>query len=268
MKTFQKIQKISLPIILLLILSCATAPITGRKQLLLIPNSELNTMSFQQYSEFLSTNKLSGDKQQTAVVKEVGLKIQRAVEQYFAQQGNSGHLRGYDWEFNLVEDSAVNAWCMPGGKVVVYTGILPITKDATGLAVVMGHEIAHAVANHGNERMSQGLVTQLGGMALAKALETKKEETRNLFLTAFGIGATVGVLLPYSRTQESESDHLGLIFMAMAGYNPNEAVSFWERMAAGKSGAPPEFLSTHPSDATRIRKIREALPEAMQYYRP
>jgi hypothetical protein len=234
MKTFQKIQKISLPIILLLILSCATAPITGRKQLLLIPNSELNTMSFQQYSEFLSTNKLSGDKQQTAVVKEVGLKIQRAVEQYFAQQGN----------------------------------ILPITKDATGLAVVMGHEIAHAVANHGNERMSQGLVTQLGGMALAKALETKKEETRNLFLTAFGIGATVGVLLPYSRTQESESDHLGLIFMAMAGYNPNEAVSFWERMAAGKSGAPPEFLSTHPSDATRIRKIREALPEAMQYYRP
>jgi predicted Zn-dependent protease len=177
-------------------------------------------MSFQQYSEFLSTNKLSGDKQQTAMVKEVGLKIQRAVERYFAQQGNSGHLRGYDWEFNLVEDSAVNAWCMPGGKVVVYTGILPITRDATGLAVVMGHEIAHAVANHGNERMSQGLVTQLGGMALAKALETKKEETRNLFLTAFGVGATVGVLLPYSRTQESESDHLGLIFMAMAGYAP------------------------------------------------
>ncbi|UCE67615.1 MAG: M48 family metallopeptidase [Candidatus Zixiibacteriota bacterium] len=268
MKTFRKIREISLPIVLLLILSCAAAPVTGRKQLLLIPNSELNTMSFQQYSEFISSNKLSADKQQTAMVKNAGLKIQRAVEQYFAGQGNSSHLRGYEWEFNLVEDEAVNAWCMPGGKVVVYTGILPVTKDETGLAVVMGHEIAHAVANHGNERMSQGLVTQLGGMALAKALETKKEETQNLFLAAYGVGATVGVLLPYSRTHESEADHLGLIFMAMAGYNPNEAVAFWERMAAGKSGAPPEFLSTHPSDETRIRKIKEALPEAMQYYKP
>jgi len=265
MKTFQKI---SLPIVLLLIMACATAPITGRKQLLLIPDTELNAMSFQQYSEFISSNKLSTNKQQTAMVKEVGRKIQGAVERYFAQQGKSDHLRGYEWEFNLVEDSAVNAWCMPGGKVVVYTGLLPVAKDEAGLAVVMGHEIAHAVANHGNERMSQGLVTQLGGMALAKALETKKEETRNLFLTAFGVGATVGVLLPYSRTQESEADHLGLIFMALAGYNPNDAVAFWERMAAGKSGAPPEFLSTHPSDQTRIRKIREAIPEAMQYYKP
>jgi len=265
MKTFQKI---TLPIVLLLMVACATAPLTGRKQLLLIPDSELNAMSFQQYSEFISSNKLSTDKQKTAMVKEVGRKIQGAVEQYFARQGKSDHLRGYEWEFNLVEDSAVNAWCMPGGKVVVYTGLLPVAKDEAGLAVVMGHEIAHAVANHGNERMSQGLVTQLGGMALAKALETKKEETRNLFLTAFGVGATVGVLLPYSRTQESEADHLGLIFMAMAGYNPNEAIAFWERMAAGKSGAPPEFLSTHPSDQTRIRKIREAIPEAMQYYKP
>jgi len=268
MKTFLKIQKISLPIILLLILTCAAAPLTGRKQLLLIPNSELNSMSFRQYSEFISSNKLSDDKQKTATVKRVGVKIQRAVEQYFAQQGKSSRLRGYEWEFNLVEDKAVNAWCMPGGKVVVYTGILPITQNETGLAVVMGHEIAHAVANHGNERMSQGLAAQLGGMALAKALETKKEETRNLFLAAYGVGATIGVLLPYSRTHESEADHLGLIFMAMAGYNPNEAVSFWERMAAGKKGTPPEFLSTHPSDETRIRKIKEAIPEAMQYYKP
>lgn len=268
MKAFLEIRKISFPFLLLLILACATAPLTGRKQLLLIPNSELNAMSFQQYSDFISSNKLSTDKQQTAMVKNVGAKIEGAVERYFAQQGQSDHLKGYDWEFNLVEDSAVNAWCMPGGKVVVYTGILPVAKNEAGLAVVMGHEIAHAVANHGNERMSQGLVTQLGGMALAKALETKKEETRNLFLTAFGVGATVGVLLPYSRTQESEADHLGLIFMAMAGYNPNEAVSFWERMAAGKSGAPPEFLSTHPSDQTRIRKIKEEIPEAMQYYKP
>lgn len=268
MKIYVKIERIAVPLVLLLILACATAPVTGRKQLLLIPNSELNSMSFQQYSDFISSNKLSTDKLQTAMVKRAGVKIQRAVEQYFAQQGKSSHLRGYEWEFNLVEDSAVNAWCMPGGKVVVYTGILPVAKNEAGLAVVMGHEIAHAVANHGNERMSQGLVTQLGGMALAKALETKKEETQNLFLTAYGVGATVGVLLPYSRTHEAEADHLGLIFMAMAGYNPNEAVTFWERMAADKSGAPPEFLSTHPSDETRIRKIKEALPEAMQYYKP
>jgi predicted Zn-dependent protease len=268
MNALFKIKGIFVLIVLLTILACATAPLTGRKQLLLIPDSELNTMSFQQYSEFLSTHRLSGDKQQTALVKGVGVKIQRAVEQYFARQGNSSHLRGYEWEFNLVEDSAVNAWCMPGGKVVVYTGLLPVSRNEAGLAVVMGHEIAHAVANHGNERMSQGLVTQLGGLALAKALESKKEETKNLFLTAYGVGATVGLLLPYSRTQESEADHLGLIFMAMSGYNPNEAVSFWERMSADKSGAPPEFLSTHPSDQTRIRKIKETLPEAMKYYRP
>ena len=268
MKIYAKIERIVFPLVLFLILTCATAPVTGRKQLLLIPSSELNSMSFQQYSDFISSNKLSTDKLQTAMVKRVGVNIQRAVEQYFASRGESDHLRGYKWEFNLVEDEAVNAWCMPGGKVVVYTGILPITKNENGLAVVMGHEIAHAVANHGKERMSQGLVTQLGGMALAKALETKKEETQNLFLTAYGLGATVGVLLPYSRTHESEADHLGLIFMAMAGYNPNEAVAFWERMAADKSGAPPEFLSTHPSDETRIRKIKEALPEAMRYYKP
>lgn len=255
-------------IIIVAILACATAPLTGRKQLLLIPDSELNAMSFQQYSDFLSSHKLSNNKQETAMVKRVGTRIEKAVEQYFAQQGKSSRLNGYEWEFNLVEDSAVNAWCMPGGKVVVYTGILPVTQNEAGLAVVLGHEIAHAVANHGNERMSQGLITQLGGLALSKALETKKKETQNLFLTAYGVGATVGVLLPYSRAQESEADHLGLIFMAMAGYNPNDAVTFWERMAADKSGAPPEFLSTHPSDETRIRKIKEALPEAMKYYRP
>jgi predicted Zn-dependent protease len=263
-----KISRIIVPTILLLSLACATAPLTGRKQLLLIPNSELNAMSFQQYSEFVSSHKLSDDKQKTAMVKDVGVRIQRAVEQYFASRGESRHLKGYKWEFNLVEDDAVNAWCMPGGKVVVYTGILPVTRDENGLAVVMGHEIAHAVANHGNERMSQGLVTQLGGLALAKALETKKEETQNLFLAAYGVGATVGVLLPYSRAQESEADHLGLIFMAMAGFNPSGAVEFWQRMAKEGGASPPEFLSTHPSDETRIRKIREALPEAMKYYKP
>ncbi len=255
-------------IAVLLLIACATAPITGRRQLTLIPASELNGMSFQQYSQFLSEHKLSDNVAETEMVKRIGSRIQGAVEQYFADHGMSGSLAGYSWEFNLVIDSQINAWCMPGGKVVVYTGILPVTQNEAGLAVVMGHEIAHAVANHGNERMSQGLLTQLGGIALAEALKSKKEETRNLFMTAYGVGATVGLLLPYSRTHESEADHLGLIFMAMAGYNPNEAVSFWERMAAGKKGAPPEFLSTHPSDETRIRKIKDEIPEAMGYYKP
>jgi predicted Zn-dependent protease len=258
----------ALPIILALLIACSTVPVTGRRQLNIIPESELNAMSFSQYDEFIKGHKLSTDTKQTALVKRVGEKIQHAVEQYMADQGLSARLKGYAWEFNLVEDSLVNAWCMPGGKVVVYTGILPITENESGLAVVMGHEIAHAIAEHGNERMSQGLITQFGGMALAKAMENKPQETQNLFMTAFGVGANVGVLLPYSRLHESEADHLGLIFMAMAGYGPNGAVDFWQRMAAMKGGgAPPEFLSTHPSDQTRINKIKELIPEAMAYYK-
>lgn len=261
-------KSISTTVAALLIFACATVPITGRRQLSLIPASQINAMSFNQYSEFLKSAKLSTDENQVAMVRNVGGKIQRAVEQYFAAKNMSSELKGYQWEFNLVEDSAVNAWCMPGGKVVVYTGILPVTKDEAGLAVVMGHEIAHAVANHGNERMSQGLVTQMGGIALAKALEEKPQQTQNLFMAAFGIGAQLGVLLPYSRLHESEADHLGLIFMAMAGYDPHGAVDFWKRMAAQSKGAPPEFLSTHPSDETRIKKLQELIPEAMTYYKP
>jgi predicted Zn-dependent protease len=201
------------------------------------------------------------------MVKRIGKKIQTAVETYFAEKKMSSHLNGYEWEFNLVQDDLVNAWCMPGGKVVVYTGILPVTKDETGLAVVMGHEVAHAVAGHGSERMSQGMMVQLGGMALDKALETKPEATKNIFMSAFGLGAQVGVLLPFSRLHESEADHLGLVFMAMAGYDPNKAVDFWQRMAAGGGQKPPEFLSTHPSDETRINKIKKLLPKAMKYYK-
>lgn len=250
------------------VLTCSTVPITGRRQLNLIPGSQLNAMSFSQYDDFLKSHKLSDNAQQTEMVKRVGKRIQGAVERYFAQKGESGRLSDYKWEFNLVEDSAVNAWCMPGGKVVVYTGILPVTKDETGLAVVLGHEIAHAIANHGNERMSQGLIAMTGGVALSKALENKSKETQALFLAAYGVGAQVGALLPYSRLQESEADHLGLIFMAMAGYDPRQAVVFWERMAADSKGAPPEFLSTHPSDQTRINKLRDEIPEAMTYYKP
>jgi len=254
--------------LLVLIISCATVPITGRKTFNLIPESQMNAMSFSQYDEFLKTNKMSTNKTQTKMVKSVGLKIQKAVEQYFAENGMSSKLSGYEWEFNLVESEDVNAWCMPGGKVVVYTGILPVTKDEAGLAVVMGHEIAHAIGGHGSERMSQGMLVQMGGMALATALEEKPVETQQVWMTAFGVGAQFGVMLPFSRMHETEADHLGLIFMAMAGYDPNTAVDFWERMKAMKGGqAPPEFMSTHPADATRISDLKKLLPEAMNYYK-
>lgn len=247
--------------------SCSTVAITGRKQLSIISNSEMLSVSFQQYDEFMHANKLSADANNTSAVKRVGLNIQNAVQKYFAANNIADQLKGYNWEFNLIENADVNAWCMPGGKVVVYTGILPLTQDESGLAVVMGHEIAHAIANHGGERMSQILLTQLGGMALSEALSSQPQQTRNLWLGVYGLGAQVGVLLPYSRTHESEADRLGLVFMALAGYNPNVAVGFWERMAAQNNGqAPIEFLSTHPSDKTRISDIKKNLPEAMKYY--
>lgn len=251
----------------LFLVSCSTVPITGRRQLDLIPGSTMLAMSFQEYNEFLKSHQLSTNPEQTQMVKRVGEGIQRAVEQYFAQNQSSNELDGYGWEFNLVESDEANAWCMSGGKVVVYTGMLAITQDEAGLGTVMGHEIAHAVAKHGNERMSQGLLTQMGGTALSVALAQQPQQTRELWMTAFGFGAQAGVLLPYSRLQEAEADHLGLIFMAMAGYDPNKAVDFWQRMSAKKGAkSPPEFLSTHPSDATRIKKIKALLPEAMQYY--
>ncbi|MCU7493688.1 MAG: M48 family metallopeptidase [Ignavibacteria bacterium] len=247
-------------------LECSTVPLTGRRQLDLVPASQMLSMSFQQYGEFLKQNKLSTDANATAMVKRVGQRIQHAVEKYMADNNLSDQLKGYQWEFNLVESKEVNAWCMPGGKVVVYTGILPLTQDESGLAVVLGHEISHAVAKHGDERMSQGLLTQLGGVALQVALQSKPQQTQQLFMAAFGVGAQVGILLPFSRTQESEADHLGLIFMSMAGYDPNTALSFWQRMAAQSKGAPPEFLSDHPSDQSRINKIKDEIPEAMKYY--
>ncbi len=253
---------------LLLLSACSTVPITGRSQLNLIPGSSMLSMSLQQYDQFLKEHKLSTNQEQTQMVKRVGLRIQNAVERYFASNGLSSQLANYKWEFNLVEDKQLNAWCMPGGKVVVYTGILPVTKDETGLAVVMGHEIAHAIAEHGNERMSQGLMAQMGGVALSTALSTQPAATQQLWMAAYGLGSQYGAILPYGRLQENEADHLGLIFMAMAGYSPNEAVGFWQRMAAQKGGkTTPEFLSTHPADATRIQNIQRLIPEAMKYYR-
>ena len=263
------------PGILLLILassfifSCQTVPITGREQLSFVPASQILPMSFDQYRDFLSKHKVVEQGEQAEMVTRIGRRVEHAVELYFSEHGLSQRLQGYQWEFHLVEDKQVNAWCMPGGKVVVYSGILPVTKDENGLAVVLGHEIAHAVANHGGERMSQALLVEMGGLTLDAALSQDPKRTNSLFLAAYGLGAQVGVLLPYSRVQESEADRLGLIFMAMAGYDPHGAVAFWERMVSSQQGkAPPELLSDHPADARRIKNIRELLPEAMRYYRP
>jgi predicted Zn-dependent protease len=251
-----------------LLSSCSQVEISGRERLNLVPASIMNSMSFQSYGEFLSQHKLSTNVEQTQMVKRLGSRIQRAVEKYYNENEILDELKGYQWEFNLIEDKSLNAWCMPGGKVVVYTGLLPVTQTEAGLAVVMGHEIAHAVAKHGAERMTQGLIVEMGGMALSKALANSPEKTKDLFMRSYGIGTEVGVLLAYSRVHEKEADHLGLIFMALAGYNPNEAVTFWERMAASKENQaePPEILSTHPADSTRIRNIKELIPEAMKYY--
>lgn len=255
-------------VLLTLLISCATVPITGRKQLNIVPSSTMLSMSFQQYDSFLQENKLSANKQKTQMVKKVGNRIKKAVQEYVQKENMADKLKGYNWEFNLIESEEVNAWCMPGGKVVVYTGILAITEDEAGLAVVIGHEIAHAIAEHGNERMSQSLMTQLGGLALTTALEEKPEKTRQLWMAAYGVGSQLGYMLPYSRLHENEADHLGLIFMAMAGYDPHVAVEFWTRMKNMKGGqVPPEFLSTHPSDEKRIKNLKKMVPKAMQYYK-
>jgi predicted Zn-dependent protease len=249
-------------------LSCQTVPITGREQLSLVSSEQIRAMSLDAYREFLSKHEVVHGTSEAEQVNRVGRRIQTAVERYFTEQNMSARLSAYEWEFNLIKDPAENAWAMPGGKVVVYTGILPITRGEEGLAVVMGHEIAHVVANHGNERMSQALLAQMGGMALGVALSNQPEETQKLFAAAFGLGAQVGFLLPYSRLQESEADHLGLIFMAMAGYDPHEAVDFWQRMAGQKKGgSTPEFLSTHPTSASRIQNLKNLIPDAMKYYK-
>jgi predicted Zn-dependent protease len=256
-------------LLIILLAACSTVPLTGRRQLDLVPSDQIMAMSADQYQKFMDDHEVITGTPESRMVKRVGERISTAVETYLAKQNRSDLLAGYNWEFNLVKDSSVNAWAMPGGKVVVYTGILPVAKNENGLATVMGHEIAHAVARHGNERMSQALLTQLGGVALSVALSENPSQTNNLFMAAYGLGSQVGILLPYSRLQESEADHLGLIFMAMAGYDPREAVDFWQRMAAqSKGGAPPEFLSTHPAHETRIKQLKEYLPEAMKYYRP
>ena len=253
---------------LTILFGCNKVPLTGRKQLNMLPESNMLAMSLQSYQDFLDTSQVVTGTKEAKLVTKVGNRIATATENFLRKNGYSSRVKDFKWEFHLVQDKTANAWCMPGGKVVFYSGILPITQNEVGMAVVMGHEVAHAVARHGNERMSQGLAAQLGGVALSVALKDQPDQTQALFMTAYGAGATLGVILPYSRLQESEADQIGLIFMAMAGYDPHEAVAFWERMAQMTGPQPPEFLSTHPSHQTRIKDIKEKyLPEAMKYYK-
>jgi predicted Zn-dependent protease len=260
----------SLFIIISLAAGCALNLVTGRNQLSLVNESDLQLLATTQYKTFLSENKVlsSGSSKDAAEVDRVGARIANSITKYYDSQGKGSVLEGYKWEFNTIASKEVNAWCMPGGKVVVYTGLLPVTQNETALAVVMGHEIAHSIAKHGNERMSQAMVQQMGGMALEVAIAQKPKETQDLFLLSYGIGSQVGAMLPWSRQQETEADKFGLIYAAMAGYDPREAIPFWERMSAASGANPPEFLSTHPSDETRIRKLRQFMPEALKYYTP
>ncbi|HYH55822.1 MAG TPA: M48 family metallopeptidase [Anseongella sp.] len=251
----------------LLFAACSTVPLTGRRQLSLVSSGQLMQMASTQYDQFLDESKVLKGTTDANRVKNIGNKLARAVESYMKSNGYSENIEGFQWEFNLISSEQKNAFCMPGGKVAVYTGILPACKNDAGLATVMGHEIAHAVAHHGGERMSQSLAAMGVQLAANVALSDKDPKVVNTFNGLYGIGANVGYLLPNSRNQESEADRLGLIFMAMAGYNPAEATGFWQRMSAGGGQQPPEFLSTHPSDERRIREIQQHIPEAMKYYK-
>ncbi|MDR1454496.1 MAG: M48 family metallopeptidase [Tannerella sp.] len=248
-----------------LLYACSTVPLTGRKQMLLLPDSEIVSASMVQYSDFIKSASLSADKVKTATVVRVGKRIAAATEDYLRQNGLESEIAGLKWEFNLVKDSQANAFCMPGGKIVVYEGLLPLAPSDDELAVVLGHEVAHAIAKHSNERMSQEVVAQYGAAILHETLNRKSEAVQMLGNTVFGLSTKYGVMLPYSRKHEYEADYMGLILMTMAGYDPQKAVGFWQRMAEGNKGAPPEVLSTHPSDSNRIAELQKRLPETEKY---
>ena len=246
-----------------LVYSCATNPITGEKNFNIVPNASLFPTSFQQYGTFLNENKVITGTADARKVETVGLRIKAAAEKYLTYLGQSQYLQDYRWEYKLIDNKEVNAWCMPGGKIVVYSGILPVTLNDSGLATVMGHEVSHALANHGAQRMSASQLQQLGAVGVAVATGGKSEQTQQIWGQAYGLGSQFGVMLPFSRNHETEADKIGLTLMAIAGYNPEESITFWSRMAAKSSGqAPPEFMSTHPSDATRIANLKVLIPEA------
>lgn len=246
-----------------IVYSCATNPFTGKSTLALVPDSQILPSAFQQYSTFLKENKVVTGTADAQRVVTVGTKIKNAAEKYLNANGYKGYLKDYQWEYKLVESKEVNAWCMPGGKIVFYTGILPITKDETGMAVVMGHEVAHALLNHGQQRMSADVLQQLGSVGVGAAVGNQSESVQKIAMQAYGVGTQYGVTLPFSRSHESEADKVGLTLMAIAGYNPDQSVAFWERMAANSGGAaPPEFMSTHPSNTTRIANLKALIPQA------
>jgi len=253
---------------MVLVQSCTKVPITGRRQTNLLPETDLMAMALTDYNQVLSESKVVSSGASAQSVQRIGERIAKAVTTYMNANGYASRVANYNWQFNVIDDPTVNAWCMPGGKVAVYTGILPVAKDEDGLAVIMGHEISHAIARHGNERMSQGIILQMGGVALDVATATKPEETRQLFELAYGVGTNVGIMLPYSRKHESEADRMGLIFMAMAGYNPQAAPQFWERMDKIGGSRPPALLSTHPTNEKRISDLKKNMAEALRYYKP
>lgn len=253
---------------LLLLAGCSSVALTGRKQLLLVSDAEVMSLSNSSFQDYMKTAKPSTNAANTAMVVRVGKRIANAVETYLRNNGMANEIQNFAWEFHLVQDPEPNAFCMPGGKIVVNEGILPYTQTEEGLAIVLGHEVGHAVAKHSAERLSQQMVASYGGQILGGLLANKSSATQSLAQQVYGLGAQYGVMLPYSRRNESEADHLGLVFAAMAGYNPQAAIPFWQRMASSGSKKVPEFMSTHPSDASRINNIRKLLPEAMKYYRP
>ena len=248
-------------LVVTLFLACTTNPFTGKQTMALVPNSQLFPTAFAQYDQFLGENKVITGTTQSDMISRVGQRIAVAAERWLNANGQQGYLNDYKWEYNLVDDEAVNAWCMPGGKIVFYTGILPVAENETAIAAIMGHEVSHALANHGQQRMSAGMLQQIG--AVAGNIAIKDENDRAMFNQYYGIGTTVGGMLPFSRSHETEADKIGLILMGMAGYNPDEAAELWKRMAANSGGqAPPEFLSTHPSNETRIANLTALAPFA------
>ncbi len=268
----KKLFAISLVTMAVTLLACHRNAITGRSQLSLVSETEVQSMAKTQYAQFLTENKVVATtrSKDAEMVRRVGNRIATAVTKYYTEQGLSKELEGYQWEYNLVDSKDVNAWCMPGGKIVVYTGLLPVTQNEAALAVVVGHEVAHALARHGNERMSEGLATQLGGTILSVAVANKPAETQNLFMTAFGVTSQLGVALPHSRKQESEADKFGLRYAALAGYNVREAIPLWQRMKVlSGDQKPPEFLNTHPSEDRRIADLQKIMEQTIKdYYRP
>jgi predicted Zn-dependent protease len=250
-------------LIALFFYSCSTVPITGRKRLNIVSDAEVLPTSFSQYQSFLKENKISKDLAKTKELKTIGLKISSAVDKFMRSNGMTSEADSYQWEFNLIEDATLNAWCMPGGKVVFYTGIMPIAKNKDGIAAIMGHEIAHAFAKHGQERMTSSQIQQLGGAVVAMGTTNQDAKQQQIWNIAYGLGSQVG-MLKFSRDHETEADKLGMVFMIMAGYNPQEAINVWIRMSEVGGSDTPEFMSTHPSNESRIKALRAYLPTAVK----